>query len=167
MLQLARKAHAVLCCCTALVLVRGCDCVCGQRTRCTARADEGSTGLTLWCKATPYPSWLPAHGPADALQLQGATALTPTPLQTHVQALPPEWHWLLLICAMHAASAIRRLHSVLAGAGGFSAAAAAAVTCCICYHVEVKGTAGSHQSSKQLLGGCNPRPANLYVVTSM
>jgi hypothetical protein len=144
MLQLARRVQAMLCCCAAPALVRGFACACCQTTCPTVCAHEGSAGLTLWRKATPYPSLLPAHGLAEVSHMQGAVPLTSTTLQTHRQAQQPWCHWLLLVCAMHAAPATRRLYSVLAGAGVLSAAAAAAGACCICCHVEVKGAAGSH-----------------------
>lgn len=138
MLQLACRAQAMLCCCAVPVLVRGSACACCQTTCPTVRTSQGSTGLTLWCKATPYPSWLPAHSPAEVSHMRGAASLTSTTLQAHRQAQQPECHWLLLICAMHAAPATRRLYSVLAGAGVFDAAAAAPGACCTCCHLEAR-----------------------------
>ncbi len=44
---------------------------------------KASTGLTLRCKATSYPSWLPAHGPLKACHVRGAMSLASTTLHTH------------------------------------------------------------------------------------
>lgn len=67
------------CCRTAPTLVSRSTWACCQTPCPTVCACEGSTELTLWSKATPYSSWLPAHGPPEVSHVRGAMSLTSPP----------------------------------------------------------------------------------------